>query len=65
LNRKPGCAGPGEGIDHLFYYPTEEQESYVVNQYVNGEAGAKGLSEIVKEISDASIKVRLLEYQYH
>lgn len=50
--------GPGQGVEHLFYYPTEDQERCVVNQYVNGEAGAKGLSEIVKEISDASIKAR-------
>ena len=44
-------------MDHLFYYPTEDQEKTVVNQYVNGEVGAQGLSEIVKDISDASIKV--------
>ncbi len=51
-------AGPGEGIEHLFYYPEQAQENYVVNQYVNADAGAKGLAEIVKEISDAAIKVR-------
>ena len=41
----------------MFYYPEHEQENYVVNQYVNAEAGAQGLAEIVKEISDAAIKV--------
>lgn len=51
-------AGPGQGIEHLFYYPEQAQENYVVNQYVNADAGAKGLAEIVKEISDAAIKVQ-------
>ena len=50
----------GQGIEHLFFYPEQAQENYCVNQYVNADAGAQGLAEIVKDISDAAIKVRFL-----
>ena len=49
--------GPGEGQEHLFFYPDQDQENYAVTQYVNADAGAKGLAETVKEISAKSIKV--------
>ena len=52
------CAGAGQGVEHLFYYPEQAQENYVVNQYVNADAGAKGLAQIVKEISDTAIEVQ-------
>ena len=60
LKHASTSAGPGDGAEHLFYYPDKDQENYAVTQYVNADVGAKGLAEIVKEISAKAIKVSIL-----
>lgn len=53
-----GCAGPGIGEGHLFFYP-DEKDNQKVTQYLNAKAGSQALADLIAEAARRAILVRL------